>query len=151
MTPTLQTVNICWMASWFQMKYLRLQSTFHTQFSVKSQNAVIFTWNGRNIFERGVIRDEFLVNIFSKQCSSDSNLEYYRFLCNVNLFSSTNCFIQSAESYMIFIIFAGSRRSKIAVFSSFFEFLPSIYQPKHLLLFFYPLQYVNMTVNFSQI
>ena len=35
--------NICWMESWFQMKYFWLQSTFYAQFSVKSQNTIIFT------------------------------------------------------------------------------------------------------------
>ena len=35
--------NVCWIASWFQMKYFWLQSTFYTQFSVKSQNTLIFT------------------------------------------------------------------------------------------------------------
>ena len=100
---------------------------------------------------RGVIRDEFLLHIFSKQCSIDSNLKYYRFLCSVNPFSATNSFIQSAKKYIIFIIFAGGWRSKIADFSSFFEFLPSIYQHRYLLLFFYLFQHVNMTINFSQI
>ena len=35
--------NVCWIASWFQMTYFWLQSTFYTQFSPKSQNTVIFT------------------------------------------------------------------------------------------------------------
>ena len=35
--------NVCWMTSWFQMKCFWLQSTFYTQFSVKSRNTVIFT------------------------------------------------------------------------------------------------------------
>ena len=35
--------NVCWMTSWFQMKCFWLQSTFYTQFSVKSQNTVILT------------------------------------------------------------------------------------------------------------
>ena len=35
--------NVCWIESWFQLKNFWLQSTFYTQFSVKSQNTVIFT------------------------------------------------------------------------------------------------------------
>ena len=36
------TFNVCWVASWFQITYFWLQSTFYTQFSVKSQNTIIF-------------------------------------------------------------------------------------------------------------
>ena len=143
--------NVCWIASWFQMKYFWLQSTFYTQFSVKSQNTVILTVKWTRYFWARSYSGWVLSSYFLKQCSIDSNFEYYRFLCNVNPFSATNSFIQSAKNYIIFIIFARRWRSKIAVFLSFFEFLPSIYQPRYLLLFLNPLQHVNMTKNFSQI
>ena len=75
---------------WLCMSF-RWKSQLHTLHRDLSFDAILrafFVVRGRDIFERGIIRDEFLVHIFSKGCSIDSNLEYYRLLCIINLFFS---------------------------------------------------------------